>query len=72
MMISQEGIFLALGQVARLDFALSSGVNLDEVIVVGTTDPNVNRDRTGVATLVGRTELARLPTISRSASDYTR
>ncbi len=69
---AQEGIYLALGQVARLDFALASGVALDEVVVVGTTDPTVNRDRTGVATLIGRNELTRLPTISRSASDFTR
>ena len=69
---SQEGIYLALGQVARLNFTLTSGVALEEVLVLGTTDPNVNRDRTGVATLVGSTELTRLPTISRSAADYTR
>ncbi|MEL6657115.1 MAG: TonB-dependent receptor [Bacteroidota bacterium] len=68
----QEGIFLALGQTARLDFELASGVELDEVVVTGVADPNVNRDRTGVATLVGSTELTRLPTITRSASDYTR
>ncbi|MEL7222909.1 MAG: carboxypeptidase-like regulatory domain-containing protein, partial [Bacteroidota bacterium] len=68
----QEGIYLALGQTARLDFGLNTGVALDEVVVLGTVDPNVNRDRTGVATLVGSTELQRLPTISRSASDYTR
>lgn len=59
----QGGIFLALGQTARLDFDLSSGVSLDEIVVTGTVDPNVNRDRTGVATLVGSTELQRLPTI---------
>lgn len=68
----QEGIFLALGQTARLDFELASGVELDAVVVTGAVDPNVNRDRTGVATLVGSTELTRLPTITRSASDYTR
>lgn len=68
----QDGLYLALGQTARLDFELASGVSLDEVVVTGTVDPNVNRDRTGVATLVGSTELQRLPTISRSASDYTR
>lgn len=68
----QDGLFLALGQTARLDFELASGVALDEVVVTGTVDPNVNRDRTGVATLVGSTELTRLPTITRSASDYTR
>lgn len=68
----QGGIFLALGQTARLDFDLSSGVSLDEIVVTGTVDPNVNRDRTGVATLIGSTELQRLPTITRSAADYTR
>lgn len=68
----QDGIYLALGQTARLDFELASGVDLEQVVVTGAVDPNVNRDRTGVATLVGSTELTRLPTITRSASDYTR
>jgi hypothetical protein len=69
---SLEGVFLALGQKARVDFSLQSGVELDEITVTAINDPNVNRSRTGVATLVGSTELTRLPTISRSASDYTR
>ncbi len=68
----QDGIFLALGQTARLNFELTSGVDLEQVVVTGVVDPDVNRDRTGVATLVGSTELTRLPTITRSASDYTR
>ncbi|MEZ4986514.1 MAG: TonB-dependent receptor [Saprospiraceae bacterium] len=68
----KEGIYLALGQTARLDFDLDAGIEIQGVTVIGTVDPNVNRDRTGVATLVGSTELTRLPTISRSASDYTR
>lgn len=69
-----EGIYLALGQTARLNFTLSEGVEVIEggVTVVGTKDAEVNRDRTGAATLVGSTELTRLPTISRSTSDYTR
>lgn len=67
-----KDIYLALGQTARLDFELAAGVGLDEVVVTGVADPNVNRDRTGVATLVGSTELTRLPTISRSTSDFTR
>lgn len=68
----QDGIYLALGQKARLDFELASGIELEQVVVTDKVDPNVNRDRTGVATLIGSTELTRLPTITRSASDYTR
>ncbi len=69
-----EGIYLALGQTARVTFNLSEGVDVIEggVTVVGTKDANVNRERTGAATLLGGTELTRLPSISRSAADYTR
>ncbi|MEM1216340.1 MAG: carboxypeptidase regulatory-like domain-containing protein [Bacteroidota bacterium] len=69
----RDGIYLALGQTSRISFQLATdGVNLDEVVVIGNEDADFDRDRTGVATLVGSTEIQRLPTISRSASDYTR
>jgi hypothetical protein len=68
----EDGIFLTLGQTANVKFELATGVELDEIVVLAQDDPNVNKERTGAATYVGSTELRRLPTISRSASDYTR
>jgi hypothetical protein len=69
--VNEEGLFLNLGQTATVNFKLSSGVELEE-IVVRADDPNVSKDRTGAATFVGSDDLKRLPTISRSAADYTR
>ncbi|MCG8328355.1 MAG: TonB-dependent receptor [Chitinophagales bacterium] len=69
---TEDGIYLSLGQTANLGFTLISGVELEEIVVIAVDDPNINKDRTGAATFVGDTELRRLPTISRSASDYTR
>lgn len=69
----QEGIVLNLGQTLSLEFKLlSAAIQIDEVEVVAYNDPVLNDKRTGAATNVSSTELQRLPTISRSAADYTR
>ncbi|MEO0900033.1 MAG: carboxypeptidase-like regulatory domain-containing protein [Bacteroidota bacterium] len=66
-------IYLRLGQKLELNFALESGdVSVDQVDIVATPDPIMNSDRTGAETNINNTQLRRLPTISRSASDYTR
>jgi len=68
-----EGIYLSLGQKYNQDFSLSqSEVTGSEVLIVDSKDPILNSDRTGAATSLSRAELDRLPTISRSAEDYTR
>lgn len=69
----KEGIALNLGQTLDISFLLkSAAVQLEGVEVVAYNDPVLNDKRTGAATNVGSTELQRLPTISRSAADYTR
>ncbi|GGD59261.1 cell envelope biogenesis protein OmpA [Muriicola marianensis] len=69
----QDGVYLSLGQTTILEFSLiSESQALDEVVVVYDQTGTFGSDRTGAETSVGRRELTRLPTISRSASDFIR
>ena len=66
-------VYLSLGNTFNLDVTLSPDVEqLDAVVITGTTQGTFNNDRTGAETSVGRREITRLPTISRSATDFTR
>ena len=67
-------VFLTLGKTENLTLGLvpDSG-QLDAVVITANTSRGVfGSDRTGAETNVGRKELTTLPTISRSASDFTR
>ncbi|UJH67643.1 TonB-dependent receptor domain-containing protein [Allomuricauda sp. SCSIO 65647] len=69
----KNDIFLSLGKTFNHNVSLQSDSQvLDEVVVVGDQTGTFGSDRTGSETNVGRRELTRLPTISRSASDFTR
>lgn len=70
----KEQIYLALGDKLEIDFTLSESSNLlNQVNLVGSYDQNLlGKNKTGASTEVGRRALETLPTISRSASDYTR
>ena len=69
----KEGIFLTLGQKLTVNFALKSGaVDLEGVEVVSDRANIFGDDRTGASTNITSEQLSRLPTISRSAADYTR
>ncbi|WP_405382489.1 carboxypeptidase regulatory-like domain-containing protein [Maribacter sp. LLG6340-A2] len=66
-------VYLSLGQTFNVDTQLASeSQSLDEVTVVSDRSGTFSSDRTGAETNVGRRELTRLPTISRSAQDFTR
>ncbi|MEM7487278.1 MAG: carboxypeptidase regulatory-like domain-containing protein [Bacteroidota bacterium] len=66
-------VFLSLGKTFNYNAALvSDSQALDEVIVVSDQTGTFGSDRTGAETSVGRRELTRLPTISRSTNDFTR
>ncbi|TVZ14500.1 carboxypeptidase regulatory-like domain-containing protein [Maribacter sp. MAR_2009_72] len=66
-------VYLSLGQTFNVDTQLTSeSQSLDEVTVVSDRSGTFNSDRTGAETNVGRRELTRLPTITRSAQDFTR
>ena len=68
-----EDIFLALGQKLSLNFAMiQEAVLATEVVITGSVDPILNGERTGAATSIDRDLIDNLPTISRSADDYTR
>ncbi len=69
----KENIYLALGQKLRLNFDMkSAGITLDDVVITGSLDPIMNGEKTGAGTSISRDQLQNLPTISRSADDYTR
>ncbi len=66
-------VFLTLGKTFNLDLKMvSESQALDEVVVISNRSGTFGSDRTGAETSVGRRELTRLPTITRSASDFTR
>ena len=70
---TRNGIFLSLGKTYNLNLTMvDDSQQLDEVVLVGDQTGTFGKDRTGSETNVGRREITRLPTISRSASDFTR
>ncbi|WP_411273793.1 carboxypeptidase regulatory-like domain-containing protein [Daejeonella sp.] len=71
---SYSGVMLKLGEPYQLNVTMSaSGRELQEVVITAS-DPNsvLNADRTGATTNVGRTQIASVPTISRSVNDLTK
>lgn len=72
---SQEvtNIYLTLGKTTNIDGVLSEdGEQLEEVVISTTRSKVFNNDRTGAQTSVSAVQLKTLPTISRSAADFTR
>ncbi|SFD37007.1 TonB-dependent receptor [Algibacter pectinivorans] len=71
---SYNDVFLTLGKTQNIDVVMQDdSEQLDAVVIqAGQGTGTFGSDRTGAETSVGRRELSRLPTISRSASDFTR
>jgi hypothetical protein len=71
---SFNDVFLTLGKTQNLDVALiEDAAELEAVVIQGTGGTGTfGSDRTGAETSVGRRELTRLPSITRSQSDFTR
>lgn len=68
-----QNIFLTLGKTTNINGVLTEdGESLDEVIISSSNSKVFNNDRTGAQTSVSSGQLKNLPTISRSASDFTR
>ena len=67
-------VYLTLGKTENIEVTMAAdSEQLDAVVVTGSGGTNTfGSDRTGAETNVGRRELTRLPTISRSAADFTR
>ncbi|WP_242205987.1 TonB-dependent receptor [Aestuariivivens insulae] len=74
----QEQVFndvhLTLGKTQNIDVVLvEESQQLDAVVIQGTGGTGTfGSDRTGAETSVGRREITRLPTITRSQADFTR
>ncbi|RYY55018.1 MAG: TonB-dependent receptor, partial [Chitinophagaceae bacterium] len=67
-------VTLTLGQVFKADFTLTdNAAQLTGIVVTGSRQDKVfNRNRTGSAETVTRSQIERLPTINRSLQDFTR
>lgn len=66
-------VYLELGKAFNIDAILNDeGQQLNEVTITGSKSKVFGSGRTGAETTVGRKEITGLPTISRSAEDFTR
>jgi hypothetical protein len=71
--IEYKDVYLSLGTAFDVNAKMESeSQQLGEVVITGGRNATFNNDRTGARTSVGKRELTSLPTISRSASDFTR
>jgi len=71
--IEYTDIYLDLGKSFDLKVQLiGESEQLDEIVITGGVNSTFNNSRTGAETSVGKRELTKLPSISRSASDFTR
>ena len=70
---TNSGINLALAQKLPLNTSLKEeGIELEGVTVTAERNSILNNERTGAETNISTETIENLPTISRSASDYTR
>ena len=71
--IEYTDVYLNLGSALDIDVQMvAESEQLQEVVITGGRSATFNNSRTGAETSVGQRELTKLPTISRSASDFTR
>jgi hypothetical protein len=70
---SRESVQLALSQTATFDFALGTqAVLLEGLTVAAERNAVISSGRTGAATVVSDSAIARMPTITRDFTDFTR
>ncbi|WP_338408336.1 TonB-dependent receptor [uncultured Flavobacterium sp.] len=66
-------VYLDLGKVFNLEVLLQDeSLKLEEVVITSSKGKVFGSGRTGAETTIGRKELATMPSISRSAADFTR
>lgn len=68
----EENIFLKLGENKRIDFTLQLDTVEETMVVVSTSNEIINPSHTGATSNVTVDQLEKLPTISRSFTDFTR
>lgn len=71
---TRDSVFLLLGQEFTADFNLKASTTALEGVIVTSVRLNntINSSRTGQQEIVGRPQIERLPTISRSLQDFTK
>ena len=68
-----EDIHLNLGQRSSLNFTVAeTAIELEGVVITAKENEIINSDRTGPVTSINASQIRNLPTIARSAEDYTR
>jgi hypothetical protein len=67
-----DDVYLELGKASNFDFILESESQKLNEVQVASKSKVFSSNRTGGETTIGRKELVTLPTISRSAEDFTR
>lgn len=69
----REGVYLNLGQTFSASISLSeTATTLEGVEVKATRDVTFNAERNGASTNIDQEQIAILPTVSRSLTDFTR
>jgi hypothetical protein len=70
----QDNVILLLGQVFRADFTLNNtSSQLKEIVVVAARQDRVfNNGHTGSQEIISRSQIEKLPTVSRSLQDFTK
>ena len=70
----KENIYLNLGQSTTINFDLATTTNEIEGVTVSANQTNkvFNKNRTGSQEVISRSQIERLPTISRSWQDFTK
>jgi len=69
---TEDNIILELGQTSTVNFSLEPAVTNLGAVTVTTKSRLFNENRTGASTNISSALIRQLPTISRSADDYTR
>jgi Carboxypeptidase regulatory-like domain len=69
---TEDNIVLELGQNTAIDFKLQAGDGNLETVTVATKSKLFDGQRTGASTNISSRQLRQMPTISRSADDFTR
>ena len=69
----KDNIYLTLGDVLVQNVILEEeATQLTELVVTDTRNPIINGDRTGASTNISNRSIQRLPTLTRSITDFTR
>lgn len=66
-------IYLTVGEEATFNFKLKESIQtMDEIVVVGRTNPVFNSNRTGAQEVITKEIMSKLPTMNRSLDDFTK